>query len=229
MPDGEFLPPFELNCVEQHLKESFLKNYGDRHLVHAVGRISQNPNRCISTRAGANARQEIYACAVVRLVVILVLTHPHYHGLQNWAILTVRPFSVVHSIIYDEQKHRAAGVRVIDAETKEATEFFARIVFVNGSSLNSNLILLNSTSNRFPNGLGNDSGILGKYICHHNYRGWMSGKIEGFEDKYVYGRNPTDAIIANYRNLAKIDTDFGRRMPNIYGRLSRKRRRRPLP
>ena len=122
--------------------------------------------------------------------------------------LTVRPFSVVHSIIYDEQKHRAAGVRVIDAETKEATEFFARIVFVNGSSLNSNLILLNSTSNRFPNGLGNDSGILGKYICHHNYRGWMSGKIEGFEDKYVYGRNPTDAIIANYRNLHKIDTDF---------------------
>ena len=88
--------------------------------------------------------------------------------------LTIRPFSVVHSIIYDEQKQRASGVRVIDANTKKATEFFAKIIFVNGSALNSNLILLNSTSNRFPNGLGNDSGVLGKYVCHHNYRGWMS-------------------------------------------------------
>jgi len=68
--------------------------------------------------------------------------------------------------------------------------------------------LLNSTSNRFPNGLGNDSGVLGKYICFHNYRGWLTGEIDGFTDTYYYGRNPTDAIIANYRNLHTIDTDF---------------------
>jgi choline dehydrogenase-like flavoprotein len=122
--------------------------------------------------------------------------------------LTVRPFSVVHSIIYDDQKGKATGVRVIDDETKKTTEFFARIIFVNASALNSNLILLNSTSDRFPNGFGNDSGILGKYVCFHNYRGWMSGQIDGFEDKYIFGRNPTDAIIANYRNLHKQDTDF---------------------
>jgi choline dehydrogenase-like flavoprotein len=122
--------------------------------------------------------------------------------------LTIRPHSVVHSIIYDEKKGVASGVRIIDSETKKATEYFAKVIFVNASALNSNLVLLNSTSKRFPNGLGNDSGILGKYICFHNYRGWMHGDIDGFEDGYTYGRNPTDTIIANYRNLHKQDTDF---------------------
>jgi len=79
---------------------------------------------------------------------------------------------------------------------------------MNASALNTNLILLNSTSKRFPNGLGNDNGLLGKYICHHNYRAAVWGKMPGFEDKYVFGRNPTDSIIANYRNLGKQETDF---------------------
>jgi choline dehydrogenase-like flavoprotein len=122
--------------------------------------------------------------------------------------LTIRPHSVVHSILFDEKTGKASGVRVIDAHTKEVMEFHAKIIFLNASALNSNLVLLNSISSRFPNGLGNDSGTLGKYICHHNYRGWINGKIDGFEDGYTYGRNPTDAIIANYRNLHKQDTDF---------------------
>ena len=86
--------------------------------------------------------------------------------------LTVRPFSVVHSIIYDEAKQKAVGVRVIDSNSKEATDYFARIIFVNASALNSNLILLNSTSNRFPDGLGNDNGLLGK-IC-------SASQLQGF-------------------------------------------------
>ena len=120
----------------------------------------------------------------------------------------MRPDSVVHSIIYDEQKQKAIGVRVIDANTKQATDFFAKIIFVNASALNSNLILLNSTSNRFPNGLGNDSGKLGKHICFHNYRGSMSGDIDGFEDKYYKVAKPAECIIANFRNVEKRDTDF---------------------
>ena len=122
--------------------------------------------------------------------------------------LTIATDAVVHSIIYDEEKQKATGVRIIDAHTKETKEYFAKIIFVNASALNTNLILLNSVSKRFPNGLGNDSGLLGKYICFHNYRAGLSGKIKGFTDKYIYGRNPTDTIIANYRNLDKNDADF---------------------
>ncbi len=208
MPDGEFLPPFELNCVEQHLKESIAKNYGNRYLVHARWAHLTQPNQ-IHLEQGRGKCQARNMCQ-------RGCPFGGYFSSNSstlpWAAktgdLTIRPFSVVHSIIYDEQKQKATGVRIIDAETKKSTEYFARIIFVNGSALNSNLILLNSTSNRFPNGLGNDSGVLGKYICHHNYRGWLSGTIDGFEDKYFYGRNPTDAIIANYRNLHEIDTDF---------------------
>jgi choline dehydrogenase-like flavoprotein len=127
---------------------------------------------------------------------------------QQTGNLTIRPFSVVHSIIYDENKNKAIGVRVIDTNTKEATEYFARIIFVNASALNSNLILLHSTSSRFPNGLGNDSGALGKYVMFHNYRASVSAEIEGFEDKFFFGKNPTETIIANYRNLHKQDTDY---------------------
>ena len=98
--------------------------------------------------------------------------------------------------------------KVIDANTMKATEYFARVIFVNASALNSNLILLNSTSNRFPNGLGNDNGLLGKFICHHNYRAGMSGEIDGFRDKYYKVSKPAECIIANFRNIHKQDTDF---------------------
>ena len=94
--------------------------------------------------------------------------------------LTVRPDSVVESIIYDQEKGRATGVRIIDRHTKEATEFYAKIIFVNASTINSNAILLNSKSDRFPNGLGNDNGLMGKFMACHNYRGKGNATFEGF-------------------------------------------------
>jgi len=208
MPDGEFLTPFELNCVEQHLKESILKNYGNRFLVHARWAHLTKPDQIHldQNRGKCQARNLcMRGCPFGGYFSSNSSTLPWAEKTGN---LTIRPFSVVHSIIYDEKKQRASGVHVIDSETKQATEFFAKIIFVNGSTLNSNLILLNSRSKRFPDGLGNDSGFLGKYVCFHNYRGWINGIIDGFEDKYIYGRNPTDTIIANYRNLHKQDTDF---------------------
>ncbi|MGN6804208.1 MAG: GMC oxidoreductase [Ginsengibacter sp.] len=208
MPDGEFLPPFELNVVEKHLKESILKNYGNRYFVHARWAHLTQPNQIHldQGRGRCHARNLCQrGCPFGGYFSSNSSTLPWAAKTGN---LTIRPYSVVHSIIYDEQKQKATGVRVIDTNTKEATEFFAKVIFVNGSTLNSNLILLNSTSSRFPNGLGNDSGILGKYVCHHNYRGSLGGEMEGFTDSYYDGRNPTDAIIANYRNLHKIDTDF---------------------
>src|SRR5438034_7987883 len=122
--------------------------------------------------------------------------------------LTLQTDSVVHSIIYDEQKGRATGVRVINAKTKQVTEYFARIIFVNAACLNSNLILLNSTSNRFPNGLGNDNGLLGKYVAFHNYRGTVTASVDGYLDKYYYGQKPTGATIPNFRNVRQHEMDF---------------------
>src|SRR5258705_3905485 len=122
--------------------------------------------------------------------------------------LTVQAFAVVHSVIYDENKGKAVGVRVIDANTKIATEYFADVSFLNAFALNSNLILLNSTSNRFPNGLGNDNGLLGKFICHHNYRAGTGGTFEGYRDKYYKVGKPAECIIPNFRNIHKQDTDF---------------------
>ena len=95
----------------------------------------------------------------------------------NTGNLSMQHHAVVHSIIYDEEKEKATGVRVIDAQTNETTEYYANVIFVNASALNTNLILLNSTSNRFPNGLGNDSGVLGKYVAFHNYRAGISGGV----------------------------------------------------
>jgi len=114
----------------------------------------------------------------------------------------------VHSIIYDDKRGKAVGVRVIDAITKQPTDYFARVIFVNAACLNSNLILLNSTSNRFPNGLGNDSGLLGKYVAFHNYRGTVNAAIDGYEDKYYYGQKPAGATIPNFRNVRKHEMDF---------------------
>ena len=116
--------------------------------------------------------------------------------------------AVVHSIIYDEKAGKATGVRVIDANTMKATEYFAKVIFLNAAAINSNLILLNSTSSRFPNGLGNDSGILGKYFAFHNYRARVSGKYDGFLDKTTDGRSHTSAYIPRFRNVEKQETDF---------------------
>jgi choline dehydrogenase-like flavoprotein len=118
--------------------------------------------------------------------------------------------SVVHSIIYDEKAGRATGVRVIDADTREEREYFARVIFVNAATLNTNLILLNSKSSRFPEGLGNDNGLLGRYIAFHNYRGSITATIDGFEDDYYFGRRPTAVMMPSYRNVYKEDMDFKR-------------------
>jgi choline dehydrogenase-like flavoprotein len=115
---------------------------------------------------------------------------------------------VVHSLIFDDEKGKVTGVRVIDRFTKEATEYFAKVIFLNAATLNTNLILLNSTSKRYPNGLGNDSGLLGKFVAFHNYRGSMSADFEGFEDSYYFGRRPTTMMMPNFRNVKKQDMDF---------------------
>ena len=206
MPDGEFLPAYELNCVEQHLKEVIWNKF-KRHYVSGRWAQVTDPNE-IQKQQGRyclNRNLCMRGCPFGGYFSSVTSTLPWAKQTGN---LTVQPHAVVHSVIYDEKKQKAIGVKVIDANTMKATEYFARVIFVNASALNSNLILLNSTSNRFPNGLGNDNGLLGKFICHHNYRAGMSGEIDGFRDKYYKVSKPAECIIANFRNIHKQDTDF---------------------
>jgi choline dehydrogenase-like flavoprotein len=208
MPDGDYLPAFEMNCVELDLQKKISQHYPDRHMI--AGRWAQltkpAPIHLQQGRSQCQARDMcMRGCPFGGYFSSVSSTLPWAEKTGN---LTIRPFSVVHSIIYDASKGKATGVRVIDANTHQATEYYARVIFVNASALNSNLVLLNSTSSRFPNGLGNDNGLLGKYVAFQNYRGSLSGTIDGFLDKYYYGRRPSESMMANFRNLKKHDMDF---------------------
>jgi len=210
MPDGEFLPAFDMNCAEKTIKDKINSHYKDRTVIQ--GRCAHltkpNPVHLEQGRGQCQARNLCYrGCPFGGYFSSNSATLP---WAEKTGHLTLRPDSVVHSIIYDEKKGKAVGVRVIDANTKVATEYFARIIFVNAACLNSNLILLNSTSSRFPNGLGNDSGLLGKYVAFHNYRGNVNATFEGDEDGYYYGRKPTAAMLPSFRNVRKQELDFMR-------------------
>lgn len=208
MPDGEFLPPFDMNIVQETISKRIKEHYPDRHLVHARWAHLTKPNQIHidQGRVKCQARNLcMRGCPFGGYFSSVSSTLPWAKRTGN---LTVRPFSVVHSIIYDEKLGKATGVRVIDANTKEQTDYFAHIIFLNASALNSNLILLNSKSNRFPNGLGNDNGLLGKYVAFQNYRASVGAEMDGYLDSYYYGRNPTELILANYRNLYTQETDY---------------------
>ncbi|MDN5286428.1 MAG: family oxidoreductase [Mucilaginibacter sp.] len=208
MPDGEFLPPFEMNCVQDVISKKIKENYPDRHLVHARFAHLTRPTQLHldQGRGKCQARDMcMRGCPFGGYFSSVSSTLPWAKRTGN---LTVRPFSVVHSIIYDEKLGKATGVKVIDTNTKEVIEYKARIIFMNASALNTNLILLNSTSERFPSGLGNDNGLLGKYVGFQNYRASVNASMDGFLDKYYFGRNPTELILANYRNLQKQETDY---------------------
>jgi len=208
LPDGEFLPPLELSCVENYFKDFISKTYKDRHVIYARCAHLTKPQP-IHLEQGRGQCQNRNLCQ-------RGCPFGGYYNTNSTTIpwaqktgnLTLRPFSVVHSIIYDDQKNKATGVRVIDANSKESIEFFAPVIFVNASALNTNLILLNSISPRFPNGLGNDNGLLGKFFAFHNYRGHIYGQYEGFKEFMTDGRSPTSAYIPRFRNVFKQETDF---------------------
>lgn len=209
LPDSECMPGFEMSCVEQYFKESLKKNYGDaRHLIQARCAHITDPQPIHLEQGRSKCRNQT-----------MCNRGCHFGGYFSsnsstipWAMktgnLTIRPDAVVHSIIYDEKKQKAIGVRIIDRLTLETMEFYAKVIFVNASALNSNLILLNSISNRFPQGLGNDNDLLGKYVSWHNYRGKASAQYEGFKDKKTDGRNPSNAYVPRFRNVFKQETDF---------------------
>ena len=208
MPDGEFLPPFEMNCVEQHMSKTLSDTYPDRHLVHGRwAHLTEPKEHHLALGRGKCQSRNLCmrGCPYGAYFSSNSSTIPSAEQTGNLSILSD---AVVVKIIYDEQGKKASGIEYIDTNTGARQELKASIIFVNASALNSNLILLNSTSDRFPNGLGNDHDILGRYIGFHNYRGWASGRFKGFKDTYVYGRNPSELILANFRNVYKNDMPF---------------------
>lgn len=208
LPDGEFLPPWEMNILEKHIRASIKENHDDRYPI--IGRCAHlTKPKAIHLEQGRGQCQARSlcerGCPFGGYFSSNSSTIPWAEKTGN---MTMRADAIVHSIIYDDDQEKVTGVRVIDRITKEITDYYAKVIFLNASTINSNLILLNSKSSRFPNGLGNDSGLLGKYIAFHNYRGRINANYKGFEDSYYFGRRPTAVMMPNFRNVFENDMPF---------------------
>jgi choline dehydrogenase-like flavoprotein len=204
LPDGEFQPPMEMNAIERHLKKTVEINYPDRHVI--ISRTA-NLTKGLNGRGPCQYRDACArGCPYAGYFSSVSASLPAARATGR---LSLQPFAVVHSIIYDPLQHKATGVRVIDAHTKKMTEYYARVIFLNAGTINSTLILMNSTSANFPNGLGNTNDVLGRYLMDHNYRGHLGGTHEGFRDLYYYGRRPAGIYIPRFRNVGTdVQQDF---------------------
>ncbi|MDC1055975.1 GMC family oxidoreductase [Flavobacteriaceae bacterium] len=208
LPDGDFLKPWESNVVEEYFSDEMKKHYEDRHVIYGrCAHLTESKPQFIEQGRGL--------CMSRRICQRGCPLGGYFNAnstLIPWALktgnLTLKPNSVVHSVLYDETLQKAIGVRVIDAKTKESQDYFAKVVFVTAATLNTNLILLNSKSNRFPNGLGNDNGLMGKYIAFHNYRATINAQYKGFPDRTIEGAKPTSHYVPRFRNVYKQETDF---------------------
>ncbi|MEO0338964.1 MAG: GMC family oxidoreductase [Bacteroidota bacterium] len=201
VPDGQFLPPFELNCAEQHLRESVGAKFPKR--VITPGRVANlsvyKPEVHKGLRGQCQTRDRCSrGCPYGAYFSSVSATLPVAEETGN---LTIRPDSIVHEIVFDRKTGKATGVRLVDANTKETHEFFAKIIFCNASTVGSTAILLNSRSEVFPEGLGNSSGELGHNIMDHHYGMGASGTLPGFEDVYYKGRKPVGFYIPRFRNI----------------------------
>jgi choline dehydrogenase-like flavoprotein len=207
LPDGKFLKPMELNCVEQHLRQVLKEKFGRCLTIGRVANLTEPLKHDQSPQRGTCQSRNmcIRGCPFGAYFSSNSSTLPAAEKTGN---MTLRPNSIVYEIIYDEKQNRATGVRVIDAETNEHHEFFARVIFLCASTFGSTFIMLNSVSNRFPNGFGNDSGELGCNIMDHHLSVGAGAEVEGFEDKYYYGRRPNGIYIPRFRNIGNDKRDY---------------------
>ena len=204
LPDGRFLPPMQLRCVETHVRDKLREKWG-RDRVLTIGRVA------ILTE-NHNGRAACHYCGPCERGCI---THSYFTSIgstlpaaRRTGRMTLRPHSVVHSVIYDEGRDRATGVRVIDATTLQPLEFRARLIFLCASALESARILLNSKSPRFATGLGNSSGQLGRNVMDHVFGAGAGGTLPGMEDRTSYGRRPNGIYIPRFRNVKDRHPDF---------------------
>ncbi len=203
-PDGQFLPPMEMNCVEKSVKKRIEDHY-KRTRIMTIGRTA---NLTVEHEGRGSCQYRNLCsrgCPFGAYFSTQSSTLPAAVATGN---LTLRPFSLVTEVIYDKETQKATGVRVIDSETMEVIEFYAKILFLNGSTLGTTFLLLNSTSAEHPNGLGNGSEQLGHNLMDHHFRCGASGEAVGFEDKYVYGKRPNGIYVPRYQNIGNDKRDY---------------------
>ncbi|HEY0898483.1 MAG TPA: GMC family oxidoreductase [Sphingobacteriaceae bacterium] len=218
LPDSRFQPPFEMNAVEEHFKQKIEGAFPSRKVI--MGRTA-NLTKPVKGRGQCMSRDLCHrGCPYGAYFSTNASTMPAAYATGN---LTLRPHSLVNKVLYDDKKQRATGVEIIDTETHQVEEYYARIIFLNASTVATGAILLNSTSSRFPNGLGNGSDQVGRNLMDHHKGLAATAHVDGFEDRYYYGRRPTSLYIPRFRNVNGQDADFLRG----YGYGASAYRRRP--
>jgi len=198
-PSGKLLKPMEMNCVEEVLKDTLSKKYNDRVLT--LGRVANITEGTKPGRGRVTCQYRKLCRRGCPFGAYFSSNSSTLPAAEDSGNMTLRPNSVVYEIMYDENKKRATGVKIIDSETKQTYEYRAKIIFVCASTVGSTSILMQSKSNRFPNGMGNDSGELGHNLMDHHFKAGASGKFDGFKDKYYTGRRPTGVYIPKFRNI----------------------------
>ena len=203
LPDGDFQPPFEMNIAEKDFQKKIGTSYKSRQVI--IGRTA-NLTQPVKGRGVCQARNLCHrGCPFGAYFSTNASTLPAAHATGN---LEVRPHSLVNKVIYDESKQKASGVEVIDTQTKQTVNYYARIIFLNASTVATTSILLNSVSKRFENGLGNGSDQVGRNLMDHHKGLSIVADIDGFEDSYYYGRRPTNIYIPKFRNTTEPVKDF---------------------
>ncbi|MFO7258517.1 MAG: GMC family oxidoreductase [Bacteroidota bacterium] len=203
LPDGIFLPPMEFNCVEQYFKSKVETAFAGRKVT--IGRVA-NLTEAQRARGQCQFRNRCdQGCPYGAYFSTNAATLPVAMATGNLTVLTD---TLVNRVVYDEVKGRASGVEVINTITGEVREYHSRVIFLNASTLGTTFILLNSTSNRFPNGLGNGSDQVGRNLMDHHKGSGATARVEGFGDKYYYGRRPNQIYVPRFRNINEKRTDF---------------------
>jgi len=204
LPDGQFLPPMDMTCVEKDVAARIKDHYkGKRHMI--IGRAAH----VTGPLAGRTQCQYRNKCG-------LGCPFGGYFSTQSSTLpaavktgnLTLRPWSIVTKVLYDKDKKKATGVEVLDAQTNQTYEYKAKIIFLNASTLNTAWILMNSANDVWPEGLGSSSGELGHNLMDHHLGVYSYGQVDGYEDKYVYGNRPNGIYIPRYRNLYGEKRDY---------------------
>jgi choline dehydrogenase-like flavoprotein len=204
LPDGDFMPAMEMNCVEKDVAARFKEHYKEARSF-IIGRTA-NITQAHYARTACQYRNKCWlGCPFGAYFSTQSSTLPPAVATGN---LTLRPWSIVTKILYDKDTKKAKGVEVLDAETNKTYEFFAKIIFLNASTFNSAWVLMNSATDIWPDGLGSSSGELGHNVMDHHLGVGASGTVEGFEDKYYFGRRANGIYIPRYRNLNGEKRDY---------------------
>lgn len=215
LPDGEFQPPMELNCVEKDLKARVESQFKDRRVI--VGRTA-NLTAPVKGRGLCQYRNMCHrGCPYGAYFSTNTSTLPAAFATGN---LELKTNALVNRVLYDDKLQRATGVEIIDTETNAVTEYFADVIFLNAATVATTFILLNSISSRFPNGLGNGSDQVGRNLMDHHKCMGLSASVEGFEDQYYEGRKPIGFAIPRFRNITEQRSDYLRGF-NLQGGASR--------